>query len=151
MIEGYCERDAIATFASENLKDTIVFYPYLSDVEVQKYVDAKGRWNSYNALNDNASVYTCFNVLSSEVQKIFQKYNVSYIFTRRYDKQIASIFFRWFNKNTSVYINDYNLTDLAKQTLIFQMWSGDYVPFGLELVYSLPPDNYVYYDRKFLK
>jgi hypothetical protein len=141
IIEGYCERDAIATFASENLRDTIASYAYLSEFKIQQDVNAKGGWNSKEALSDIVSVFTCFNVSSSEIQDIFHKYNVSYIFTRGFDKLIANIFFKWFDKNTSEYINDYNLSELAKQTLIFQLWSDVYIPYGLELVYSYSSED----------
>jgi len=136
MIEGYAERDAIATFASSNLKDTIASFSYMDENKKNEYIENNGGWNSKEKLEDIASVLTCFNISSIEIQEIIEKYNVSYIFTRGYDKQIAQIFFRWFDKNTSEYIDGNYLTDLAEQTLIFQLWADNNIPYGLELVYD---------------
>jgi len=87
-------------------------------------------------LDDIASILTCFNISSNESREIIKKYNVSYIFTKDYDLMISGIFFKWFDKNTSEYVIDHELTDLARQTMVFQLWDDDYVPYGLDLVYD---------------
>ena len=74
------------------------------------------------------SILTCFNISSDESREIIEKYNVSYIFTKDYDINIAVIFFQWFDKNTSEYVINHKLTELAKQTMVFQLWQDDYVP-----------------------
>ena len=56
--------------------------------------------------------------------------------TKDYDINIAGIFFQWFDKNTSEYVINHELTELAKQTMVFQLWQDDYVPYGLDLVYD---------------
>ncbi len=137
MIEGYSERNVIATFASGNLEETIASYSYISEEKKQEDIAKHGGWAPEEYLQGIASIFTCFNISSNETKAIVEKYNVSYIFTCGYDKQIAFIFFNFFDKNTNEYVNDYNLTDLAKESLIFQMWSDDSVPYGLELVHHL--------------
>ncbi|MBN2065204.1 MAG: hypothetical protein JW771_00150 [Candidatus Thermoplasmatota archaeon] len=137
MVEGYAERNVITTFASENLEETIASYSHMSEEKKQEDIAKHGGWAPEEYLQDIASVFTCSNISANETKAIIETYNVSYIFTRGYDEQIAFIFFKYFDKDTADYIDDYNLTDLAKQSLIFQMWSDDAVPYGLELVHHL--------------
>lgn len=85
----------------------------MTDEHRKRFVKEGGGWNSYGFHKDTASVLTCDNVSIDAVQNIIQKYNVSFIFTKSYDTKIAYIFFRWFDKNNSGYIIDFNLTNKA--------------------------------------
>jgi asparagine N-glycosylation enzyme membrane subunit Stt3 len=136
MIEGLAERNSVATFASPHLENTIASFNYLNESEKNEYIENGGGWNPKEKLDDIASILTCFNITSNESKEIIEKYNVSYIFTKDYDLIISGIFFQWFDKNTLEYVIDHELTDLARQTMVFQLWKDDYVPYGLDLVYN---------------
>ena len=146
MVEGLAERNAIATFASSHLEDTIVYYSYFSEEKKNADIEKKGGWNPKEKLEDIAKVFTCDNISSNKIRDILEKYNVKYILTRRYDTEIAIIFFKWFDKNTSEYIVNNSLTDKAKQTLIFQLWMEKSVPFGLQLIGEFRSKDVYYFN-----
>ena len=146
MVEGLAERNAIATFASSHLEDTIVYYSYFSDEKKNADIEKKGGWNPKEKLEDIAKVFTCDNLSSYEIKGILEKYNVSYILTRRYDTEIAIIYFKWFDKNTSEYVVDNKLTDRAKQTLIFQLWMEKTIPYGLQLIGEFRSEDVYFFN-----
>jgi hypothetical protein len=138
---GYGERNAIATFASKPLKDFIFISQYLSDDELEKYANIRGGWNSHELLEDIAKVLTSDNISSNETRGILEKYNASYILTKRVDLQVVGIFLDVLNKNRDDYLlyyknYTYYPTDKGNETLIFKMWNDENNISGLNLIYE---------------
>jgi len=138
MIIGYCERNAIARFASLALKDTL--HPFAAgwfDEEKKKKFIEENEWASNETIKDIANVLTTTNFTSNETKQIIEKYNASYILTDRYDFFIAKVFFAAIGKNPDEYIVNYMPTEKGNETLIFQMWSDDTQILGLQLYYTV--------------
>ncbi len=137
---GYAERNAIATFVSEPLKDFIFISNYLSGDELDKYANRHGGWNLHEPIEDIAKVLTSDNILSNETRDIIKKYNVSYLLTKRVDLQNVRIFFNVSNKIIDDYLyyenNKYNPTDKGSKTLIFKMWNDENNISGLNIIYD---------------
>lgn len=145
MVEGYAERNALATFASINLIDTIARFASLNEEEKSNKIKEIDYWAPNENLADIANIFTSINL--TDVKDIIEKYNISYILTHEYDKNIAYIFFKYFDKNTDEYLVNNSLATKAKQTMIFQLWADNYVPPGLKLIYDskFPEMGYYYY------
>ncbi len=137
MVEGYAERNALATYASINLIDTIADFNNLEEDERNKKIQEIDYWTPNEILEDIAYFFTSFSI--NNTKDLLEKYNVSYILTHHYDRDIAPIFFRYFGKNNTEYLVNNSLTEKAKQTTIFQLWADNYVPTGLELIYNPGP------------
>ena len=149
MIEGYAERNAIATFVSLALQYTIPSLLYLDEEEKLQRIELAGGWASNETVEDLAKVLTSNNISSDDIRDIFQKYNVSYILTKGYDKRIATIFFDAIGINYSEHIVDGILTDKGNETLIFQMWNNYSEILELQLLYEYYPQGFPipnYYD-----
>lgn len=140
MIIGYCERNAIARFASLALKDTL--HPFAAgwfDEERKNKFIEENEWASNETIEDIANILTTTNFTSNETKQIIEKYNTNYILTDRYDFFIAKVFFATVSKNADEYIIDKMPTEKGNETLIFKMW--DYSPeiSGLKMVYENYP------------
>jgi len=144
MIEGYCEREAIAVYPSISLLDSIGDYGVLDEEEKERYIE-EHNFSDNGTNKEIADVLTAENFSNSEVQDIIKKYNVSYIFTRSYDKKLAGIFLSAADKNLDDYFTDCDdkgiycyggtPTDKTNKTLIYKMWESEPDIPGLNLLY----------------
>ena len=76
---------------------------------------------------DIATVLVYENFSNLTVQNIINKYNVSYILTRSYDKLISGIFLK---------AAGYDINDSAEGTLVYQMWEDEPNISGLTMRYN---------------
>jgi len=145
MIEGYSEREAIAVYPPLSLLDTIGMYNEFDKQGKERYV-SEHDFSEEEKIKEIALFLTAENFSNESVQNIIEKYNVSYIFTRSYDKKLAGIFLYAAVKDLSNYFIDCEEkghycyggtpTDLANQTLIYKMWADEPQIPGLILRYS---------------
>ncbi|OGS39836.1 MAG: hypothetical protein A3K77_03160 [Euryarchaeota archaeon RBG_13_31_8] len=141
MVEGFAERNAIATSPSISLEWSMAGYQSMDEEHRQKMIEEVGGWSTNETHEDIAAVLTTNDFQSNETQDIIEKYNVSYILTRSYDKYLYDIFFKTAGKDTDLYVANQDgyeltLTEKGEQTLIFQLWKDNYMIPGLELVYN---------------
>lgn len=130
-IEGYSEREAIAVYPPLSLLDTIAMYSSFNEEGKKRYIE-ENEWSDNDTIKEIATVLTTDNLSNETVQNIVDKYNVKYIFTRYYDKQLAGIFLSAAGKNPTDYFtptensNKYCYggipKDKANETLIYRMW-----------------------------
>jgi asparagine N-glycosylation enzyme membrane subunit Stt3 len=136
MIEGIAERNAIATYVSEELIHTAASLKEMSKENRQTEVERGGGWSSNDVLIDIALVLSNTDILNPEIQNILNRYNVSYILTVNNDKYFTEIFFETAGLNVEEYIKDGIPTEKGNNTLIYKM--REYPPdiYGLSLVYN---------------
>jgi asparagine N-glycosylation enzyme membrane subunit Stt3 len=137
MIEGYAERNVIARYCSLAITDAIGMFGILDEEGKKKFIE-EHEWDSNETVQELASVLTETNISSNETKEIIQKYNVSYIFTSKYDKDIALVFFKASGKNIDKYITNGTFNEKCNDTLIFKMWDDNPDITGLELIYEQP-------------
>jgi hypothetical protein len=153
MIEGYSERNTIATSPSLSIQDTIELYTHIKEEKKQQFVEDSGGWTSDEKIEDISKILTTANISSDETREIIEKYNMNYILTQEYDSlNIAWIFFKASGKNLNDYIiqGTINPTDEGKKALIYQMWKDDPEIKGLKLVYEYHSEN-DFYDVRIYK
>jgi hypothetical protein len=134
MIEGYAERNVIARFASLALKDKIAMFGMLDEEGKKKFIE-ENEWTSNETIQELAMVLTTSNISSDDSSTIIQKYNISYIFTRGYDKDCAWIFLNAAGKNANEYFIDNKPNEMCNETLIYKMWEENPQIYGLQLCY----------------
>jgi hypothetical protein len=147
MIEGYSDREAIAVYPPLSLLDTIGMYNEFDEEGKERYI-TEHDFSEEGKIKDIASVLTAENFSNESVQDIIEKYNVSYIFTRSYDKKLAGIFLSAAGKEISEYFTDCEdkgpycfrgtPTDKLNETLIYKMWEAEPDIPGLIMRYSNP-------------
>lgn len=145
MIEGYSERESIAVYPSLSLLDTIGSYNTLDEEGKERYIE-ENNWSDESILKEVSIVLTAENISNDTVKEIIEKYNVSYIFTRAYDKQLTGIFLETAEKDPAEYFTDCEdknkycyggtPTDKANNTLVYKMWEDNPNINGLILKYS---------------
>ena len=140
MIEGYAERNVIARFGSLAITDTIAMFGSLDEEGKQKYIE-EHEWCSNETIQELGTVLTTTNISSDETKEIMQKYNVSYIFTNRYDKEIVWVFLKAAGKNSEEYYTDDQPNEKCNETLVFKMWDVDPQVYGLQLCYASNTDD----------
>lgn len=146
MIEGYAERNAIAISPSPSLRDTIAPWGTFNEDEKENYIEKLGGWTSNETQVDIATMLTSPNITSAEIQELLHAYNISYIFTDPYDKQIACIMFYALNTTldlpASTFFQDCAESAAKENSLIYQMWNETVNIPGLSLVYEDLPAGY---------
>lgn len=142
MVEAFGERNSIVVYPSLSLKNTIGSFNIMDKESQIRYIN-ENEWSNNDTIMEVASVLTSENILDEKIQNILKIYNVSYIFTRSYDKYIAEIIYNASGKNSAEYISDDNVpTEKGNATLIFKMWEENPVIEGLEFVYYYYPAGY---------
>lgn len=152
MIEGYAERNAIATSPSLSIVDTIELFTHIPEDAKLQIVEGMGSWTSNETIEELSKVLTTTNLSSNEIREITEKYDVNYILTQEYDTHIAWIFFDASGKNHEEYVVNDNYqepTDKGKETLIFKMWSNYSEIQDLQLAYEHQPTDSLYDVRIF--
>lgn len=150
MIEGFCEREAIAVYPSIPILDTIGDYSSLDEDGRKKYIEEHDFTDNYT-IQEVADLLTTENFSSNETQEKLKEYNISYIFTTSYDKSFAGIFLSAADKDLDLYFTDCDEmdiycfqgtpTDKLKKTLISKMWEDDPDIPGLQLIYHFAYDG----------
>jgi asparagine N-glycosylation enzyme membrane subunit Stt3 len=140
MIEGYAERNVIARVGSLAITDTIAVFGSLDEEGKKKFIE-EHEWTSNETIQELAMVLTTTNISSDETRAIIQKYNVSYIFTAYYDKQIISILLNAAGKNSDEYYTGGTPNEKCNETLIFKMWNDTPEISELELIYHQPLED----------
>ena len=129
MIEGYAERNILAKAPSLPLINTVA----------RLNIDLLGGWTSNETINDIANILTSANLSSIDMKEIINENNISYIFTTRYDRDIAYIIFNASDKNIDDYYENYLPNELANESLIYQIWNDELNMDELTLVF----ENYI--------
>ena len=153
MVEGYSERNAIASSPSLFLKDKIELLTHINDEKINQYIDEIGGWTSNEAIEEISKILTTINISSNETQDILKKHNIDYILTHEYDSlNIAWIFFETSGKNPDDYIISGTMspTKQGEKTLIYQMWNDEPEISELQLVYEHHPMD-GFYDVRIFK
>jgi asparagine N-glycosylation enzyme membrane subunit Stt3 len=140
MIEGYAERNVVARSGSLAIIDSIAIYGSLDEEGKKKFIE-ENEWTSNETIQELAMVLTTTNISSNETRATIQKYNVSYIFTTYYDKQISRIFLNAAGKNADEYMTDGIPNKKCNETLVFKMWDDNPEISGLELIYHQNLDD----------
>jgi hypothetical protein len=147
-IEGYSERNVIAKAPSISLKDTVAPFIGKSEEFANQYIKERGGWSSNETIGDIANILSTTNISTNEIRELIQKYNISYIFTKGYDKNIIDFiltasgnedYLEYFYSYYKLYSNE-----TRNNTLVFQMWADDVNIYGLKLVYEDYPDDTLY-------
>ena len=146
MIEGYSNREAIAVYPPLSLLDTIGMYNEFDKEGKERYI-VEHDFSEEDKIEDIALVLTAENFSNESVQIIIEKYNVSYIFTRSYDKKLAGIFLSAAGKDISEYFTDCEQkgpycfrgtpTEKTNETLIYKMWEAEPNIPGLIMRYNI--------------
>jgi hypothetical protein len=146
MIEGFCEREAIAVYPSIPILDTIGDYHSLDEDGRKEYIEEHD-FTDDDTIQDVAKLLTTGNFTSNDTQEKLKEHNISHVFTTSYDKSLAGIFLSAANKDLDLYFSDCHEmdkycfqgtpTDKLNETLIHKMWEEKPDIPGLQLVYHL--------------
>jgi hypothetical protein len=146
-IEGYAERRAVATSPSPYLAYwSVASWPQWNASRQEQYISDFGGWTPDQVNRDIAKIFTTDNISSAEIRSIITKYNISYIFTPKYDRFIDYIIINASGVNISQYFlgdlrNGFTTlvpTEKANNSLVHKMAQENVNIYGLTLVYQDP-------------